>query len=112
MRVVGSYEPFGSGRQHNLGEIPERLTPYEGKTSFPGRICPAFATGQSAPLLTFFVWHRPDLSGFVVCRLEEWVNSPRLALGLGSHAFAELIGGLPRWEGDSACGPGSPPRPA
>ena len=55
---------------------------------------------------TFFVWYRPDLSEFVVCRLEEWSDRSRKALGQGWRAFAELIGGLPRWRGDTA---GPPP---
>ncbi len=56
------------------------------------------ATGQGAAFPTFFVWHRPDLSEFVMCRLEEWVEGPRRALGMGWRAFTELIGELPRWE--------------
>ena len=39
---------------------------------------------------TFFVWPCPDLYEFVVCRLEEWVGGPRMALGLGRTAFTEL----------------------
>ena len=54
--------------------------------------------GQGAAFPTFFVWHRPDLSECVVCRLEEWIEGRQRALGLGWRAFAELIGGLPRWE--------------
>lgn len=55
---------------------------------------------QSPEVQRFFDWHWLDLSEFVVCRLEEWVDGPRRAIGLGSRSFAELIGGLPRWEGE------------
>lgn len=59
---------------------------------------PLGSAGQGASFPTFFVWHRPDLSEFVVCRLEEWKDGPRKALGLGRHAFADLIRELPEWE--------------
>jgi hypothetical protein len=34
----------------------------------------------------------------VVCRLDDWVDGSRMALGLGRESFAGLIGGLPKWE--------------
>ena len=100
VRVVGIYELIRWGWQHDLDDIPERLAPYEGKIALLRRISAAILAGQGSSFPTFFVWHRPDLSEFVVCRLEEWVDGPRRAIGLGSRSFAELIGGLPRWEGE------------
>ena len=58
------------------------------------------AAGKGASFPTLFVCHRPDLSEFVVCQLEEWKDGSRKALGLGSQAFADLFRGLPGWEGD------------
>ena len=55
----------------------------------------AIAAGQGAASLTFLVWHPPDLSELLVCRLEEWIKGARMALGLGRLAFAELIGRFP-----------------
>ena len=63
------------------------------------------AAGQRAAFPTFFAWHRPDLSEFVVCPLEEWVGGPKKGLGLGWRAFAELIGGRPGWVGYPAALP-------
>ncbi len=99
VRVVGVYELIRWGWHHDLDDIPERLAPYEGKIALLRRISAAIAEGQGASFPTFFVWHRPDLSEVVVCRLEEWAEGSRRALGLGWRAFAELIGGLPRWDG-------------
>ena len=78
---------------------------YEGKIALLRRISGSIAAGQDASFPTFFVWHRPDLSEFVVCRLEEWVGGPKRALGLGSRSFAELIGNLPKWDGDTPAVP-------
>jgi hypothetical protein len=100
LRVVGIYELIRWGWQHDLDDIPERLAPYEGKLALLRQISDSIAAGQRAYFPTFFVWHRPDLSEFVVCRLENWAESPRKALGLGCQAFADLIGGLPEWDGD------------
>jgi hypothetical protein len=100
LRVVGIYELMRWGWQRDLDDIPERLPPYEGKLALLRRISESIAAGQGSSFPTFFVWHRPDLSEFVVCRLEDWVDGSRKALGLGREAFADLIGGLPRWEGD------------
>ncbi len=102
VRVVGIYESIRWGWSHDLDDIPERLTPYQGKIALLRRISAAIAAGQGAPFPTFFVWHRPDLSEFVVSPLEEWAGGPRRALGLGHRAFAELIGNLPGWEGGTA----------
>ena len=102
LRVVGIYELIRWDRHHDLDDIPERLAPYEGKIALLRRISAAIAAGQGAPFPTFFVWHRPDLSEFVVSPLEEWAGGPRRALGLGHRAFAELIGNLPGWEGGTA----------
>ncbi len=64
------------------------------------------AAGLGASFPTLFVWHRPDLSEFVVCPLEEWIEGSRKALGLGWRAFADLIRDLPGWEGEPvAAGP-------
>ena len=101
LRVVGIYELIRWDWHHDLDDIPERLAPYQGKVALLRRISASIAAGQGEPFPTFFVWHRPDLSEFVVCPLEEWAGGPRKALGLGHRAFAELIGGLPRWEGDA-----------
>ena len=98
LRVVGIYELIRWDWHHDLDDIPVRLSPYYGKIAPLRRIGSAVAAGQGAAFPTFFVWHRPDLSEFVVSRLEDWVDEPRLALGLGWRAFAELIGGLPQWE--------------
>ncbi len=98
LRVVGIYELIRWGWQHDLDDIPEQLAPYEGKIALLRRIGAAIAEGQGPCFPTFFVWHRPDLSEFVACRLEEWTEGPRTALGLGCHAFAELLEGLPGWE--------------
>ena len=57
------------------------------------------AAGQGAAFPTFFVWHRPDLSEFVVCRLEDWAGGSRSAIGLGCRAFASLLESLPGWKG-------------
>ena len=65
----------------------------------------SIAAGQGSSFPMFFLWHRPDLSESVVCRLEDWAGGSRKALGLGRQAFAELIGGLPRWEGDRVAPP-------
>jgi hypothetical protein len=97
--IVGIYELIRWGWQHDLDDIPERLAPYEGKLALLRRISASIAAGQGSSFPTFVVWHRPDLSELVVCRLEDWVGGSRKALGLGCHAFAELIGGLPKWEG-------------
>ena len=105
LRVVGIYELIRWGWQHGLDDIPERLAPYEGKLALLRRIGESIAAEQGAPFPTFFVWHRPDLSEFVVCRLEDWVYGSRKALGLGREAFADLIGGLPGWETDSVAQP-------
>ena len=99
-RVVGIYELIRWGWQHDLDDIPDRLAPYEGKLALLRRIGASIAAGQGSSFPTFFVWHRPDLSEFVVCRLEDWVDGPRVALGLGYREFADLIRGLPGWEGD------------
>ena len=105
LRVVGIYELIRWGWQHDLDDIPVRLAPYEGKLALLRRISDSIAAGQSAYFPTFFVWHRPDLSEFVVCRLEDWAGGSRTALGLGGHAFADLIRDLPRWEGDPVAPP-------
>jgi hypothetical protein len=81
------------------------LAPYEGKIALLRRISESVAAGQGSSFPTFFVWHRPDLSEFVVCRLEDWAGGSRKALGLGCHAFADLIGGLPRWDADTSAPP-------
>jgi hypothetical protein len=62
-------------------------------------------SGQDSSFPTFFVWHRPVLSEFVVCRLEDWVGGSRRALGLGSYSFARTIENLPGWDG----APDAPP---
>ena len=105
LRVVGIYELIRWGWQHDLDDIPERLAPYEGKLALLRRISASIEAGQGSPFPTFFVWHRPDLSEFTVCRLEDWAGGSRKALGLGREAFADLIRDLPKWEGD----PASPP---
>jgi hypothetical protein len=105
LRVVGIYELIRWGWQHDLDDIPERLAPYEGKLALLRRISASIAAGQGSSFPTFFVWHRPDLSEFVVCQLEEWADGSRKALGLGCQAFADLIRGLPRWEGDPVTPP-------
>jgi hypothetical protein len=105
LQVVGIYELIRWGWQHSLDDIPERLAPYEGKLALLRRISASIAAGQSSSFPTVFVWHRPDLSEFVVCRLEDWVDGSRKALGLGREAFTDLIGGLPGWDG----GPNAPP---
>jgi hypothetical protein len=74
LRVVGIYELIRWGWQHDLDDIPERLAPYEGKLALLRRISESIASGQGSSFPTFFVWHRPDLSEFVVCRLEDWVG--------------------------------------
>ena len=98
LRVVGIYELIRWGWRHGLDDIPERLAPYEGKIALLRRISGSIAADQGASFPTFFVWHRPDLSEFVVCRLEEWAGGSRRAHGLGRQAFADLIRGLPEWE--------------
>ena len=100
LRVVGIYELIRWGWQHDLDDIPERLAPYEGEIALLRRISTSITAGQGSSFPTFFGWHRPDLSEFVVCRLEERAEGSRKALGLGRQAFADLIGGLPGWEGD------------
>ena len=71
VRVVGIYELIRWGWHHDLDDIPERLAPYQGKIALLRRIRAAIAEGQGASFPTFFVWHRPDLSEFVVCRRED-----------------------------------------
>ncbi len=105
VRVVGIYELIRWDWHHDLDDIPERLAPYQGKVALLRRISAAIAAGQGASFPTFFVWHRPDLSEFVVCRLENWAGGSRMALGLGRRAFGDLISDLPRWEGDMAASP-------
>lgn len=102
LRVVGIYELIRWDWQYGLDDIPERLAPYEGKLALLSRISASIVAGQDSPFPTFFVWHRPDLSELVVCGLEDWAKGPRVALGLGRRAFADLIRGLPRWQGRSA----------
>ena len=102
VRVVGIYELIRWDWHHDLDDIPERLAPYQGKVALLRRISAAIAAGQGASFPTFFVWHRPDLSEFVVCRLEDCADGSGMALGLGRKAFADLIGDLPRWDGFSA----------
>jgi len=99
LQVVGIYELIRWGWHYDLDDIPERLAPYEGKAALLRRISASIAAGQDSSFPTFFVWHRPDLSELVVCRLEDWAGGSRMALGLGREAFAGLIRGLPRWEG-------------
>ena len=108
LRVVGIYELIRWGWQHDLDDIPERLAPYEGKIALLRRISGSIAAGQGSSFPTFFAWHRPDLSEFVVCCLEDWAKGSRRALGLGRQAFAELIGGLPGWEGTAVALPHQP----
>ena len=105
LRVVGIYELIRWGWQHDLDDIPKQLAPYEGKIVLLRRISASIAAGQGSSFPTFFVWHRPDLSEFVVCRLEEWADGSRKALGLGTRAFADLIRGLPGWERDPVAPP-------
>ena len=105
LRVVGIYELIRWDWRHDLDDIPERLAPYEGKIALLRRISGAIAADQGATFPTFFVWHRPDLSEFVGCELDEWAGGSRTALGLGRQAFAELIRGLPGWEGDTVSHP-------
>ena len=101
VRVVGIYELIRWDWHHDLDDIPVRLSPHYGKIAPLRRIGSAVAAGQGASFPTFFAWHRPDLSEFVVGRLEEWVDGPKRALGLGWRAFAELIAKLPGWGGES-----------
>ncbi len=105
LSVVGIYELIRWGWQHDLDDIPERLAPYDGKIALLLRISASIAAGQGSSFPTFFVWHRPDLSEVVVCRLEEWVDGPRKAFGLGRQAFADLIRDLPRWGGGPVASP-------
>jgi hypothetical protein len=81
---------------HELGDVPGALAPYAGKIALFGGISAAVDAGQGFSVPTFFVWHRPELPEFVVCQLEDWINGPKNAVGLGCHAFADLISGLPR----------------
>ena len=115
LRVVGIYELIRWDWQHDLDDLPERLAPYQGKVALLRRISRSIAAGQGAAFPTFFVWHRPDLSEFVVSRLEDWADGSRKALGLGRQAFADLIRGLPAWEGGYVAAPSgtpsSPPAP-
>ena len=97
LRVVGIYELIRWSWRHDLDDIPQRLAPYEGKLALLRRISASIVAGQGTSFPTFFVWHRPDLSEFVVCRLEDWTGGSWMALGLGCHAFADLIKGLPGW---------------
>ena len=64
-------------------------------------ISASIAAGQGASFPKFFVWHRPDLSEFLIYRFEDWAGGSRKALGLGRQTFAELIGGLPGWDGNA-----------
>jgi hypothetical protein len=105
LRVVGIYELIRWGWQHDLDDIPEQLAPYEGKLALLRRISASIAAGQGSSFPTFFVWHRPDLSEFVACRLEDWVGGSRKALGLGPRAFANLIRDLPGWDGGANAPP-------
>ena len=105
LRVVGIYELIRWGWQHDLVDIPERLALHEGKLVLLRRISESIAEGQGSAFPTFFAWHRPDVSEFVVCRLEDWVDGSRSTLGLGREAFADLIGSLPIWEGRPAAMP-------
>ena len=100
LRVVGIYELIRWSWQHDLGDIPGRLAPYEGKLALLRRISASIAAGQGSSFPTFFVWHRPDLSEFVVSRLEDWAGGSRRAFGLGRQAFADLLSDLPQWGGD------------
>jgi hypothetical protein len=100
VRVVGIYELIRWGWQHDLDDIPERLSPYEGKVALLRRISEAIAEGQGAAFPTFFVWHRPDLSEFVVCGLEEWATGHGKALGFGPEALAGVMRRLPAWDVD------------
>jgi len=97
LRVVGIYELIRWSWQYDLDDIPERLAPYDGKLALLRRISASIAAGQGSSFPTFFVWHRPDLSEFVVCRLEDWAGGSKMALSLGCHAFTDLIRGLPGW---------------
>ena len=110
LRVVGIYELIRWGWQHDLDAIPERLAPYEGKIALLRRISESIAAGQGSAFPTFIAWDRSDHSEFVICWPEEWVGGSRKVLGLGRQAFAELIGGLPGWEGTAVALP-HPPRP-
>ena len=102
LRVVGIYELIRWGWHYDLDDIPGRLAPYEGKLALLRRISAAIAAGQDSSFPTFFVWHRPDLSEFVICRLEGWAGGSRRALGLGRGAFASFVAGLPNWSSDLA----------
>ena len=65
-----------------MDDIPEWLAPYQGKGALLRRIRASIAAGQGSPFPTFFGWHRPDLSEFVVARFEDWVGRPRRAIHL------------------------------
>lgn len=97
LRVVGIYELIRWGWHHDIDDIPEMLAPYEGKLKLLGSISRLVAESQGEGFPAFIVWHRPDLSEFVVSRLEEWAGDSRKGLCLGGRAFAELVRRLPKW---------------
>lgn len=97
VRVVGIYELIRWGWQYNVDDIPERLAPYAGKLKLLGRVSRLIAESQAADFPAFIVWHRPDLSEFVLSPLEDCSEGPGRVLCLGTRAFAEMIRDLPEW---------------
>jgi hypothetical protein len=89
-------------RTHPLGVAPRtgrrggRAGAVREKNRAPRQIGAAIAVGQRSSFATCLVWHRPDLSGLAVCRLEAWIEGQKRGPGLGSRAFAEIFRDLPR----------------
>ena len=67
---------------------------------------------QRARFPAFVVWHRPDLSEFVVTKVEDWAAGGRSVIVLGNRAFAEVIRNLPELQcnpNEDALRDGPPP---
>lgn len=97
LRVVGVYELIRWGWRHSLAAIPQRLAPHEGKVRVLTHLGRILSEGEGAQVPSFFVWHRPDLSEFLVSRVEDWTGEPIRAGYLGQEHFRELIENLPGW---------------
>jgi hypothetical protein len=97
VRIVGLYELIRWDWPHDLASIPDKLSPHQGKLRLMGRLGQLLSEGENRPVPAFFVWHRPDLSEFLVSRVEDWTAEPRRAAYLSDKHLGSLIEGLPDW---------------
>ncbi|MDE1819434.1 MAG: hypothetical protein KGJ23_00520 [Euryarchaeota archaeon] len=93
--VVGLYDLIAWDRAVPPASLLRVLAPYAGKESVMLRLGEVLSVSQRHPVPSFFVWHRKDLSEFVVGRAGEW---DRTLWKLSEEEFQELLLRLPDWE--------------